>query len=241
MDEKSTRMLFATVALSALAVLFAVPAHAYIAQGDGVTAARSQQQAQSAAPGTIPYLSQGIGVDKSLFDGRSGPQVTGRQQVAQQSVGLDPAIATAIEARSGLTGVHAALQSRSETPAATQLPHGIQVVLSPPSEEPQSVGLTGDSGLTRSVPNPAPQSLGLTGDSALTRSVPNSEPQGLTGDSAATRYLQPVSTPSTPTVSSGDDFDWTSFGAGAGMVALVAAGFGGILLTMRRRHSVGLP
>jgi hypothetical protein len=42
-------------------------------------------------------------------------------------------------------------------------------------------------------------------------------------------------------VSGGDDIDWTSFGAGAGMVALVAAGLVGILLTARRRHTVGLP
>jgi hypothetical protein len=204
MDEKTTRMLFATVALSALAVLFAGPAGANIIQGDGVTArgTSSQQQAQLARPGTIPYLSQGIGVDKSLFAGKPSRQ--------------------AAQAGTGLTGVHAALQSRTETPA-TALPHGAEVVLSPST--------------------PQPQSLGLTGDSALTRSVPSTEPVGLTGDSAATRYLRPVSTPSTPTVtaSGGDDFDWASFGAGAGMVALVAAGLGGILLAARRRHSVGLP
>jgi hypothetical protein len=203
MDEKSTRMLFATVALSALAALFAGPAGAYISEGDGVNAVGggSQQQAQVTAAATIPYLSQGIGVDKSLFAAQSS------QQVAQAR----------------LTGVHAALQSQTQPPATAPLPHGAEVVLSPPSEEPQS--------------------LGLTGDSARTRSVPSSEPVGLTGDSAATRYLHPVSTPSTPavTASGSDDFDWTSFGAGAGMVALLGAGLAAALLTVRRRHSVGLP
>jgi hypothetical protein len=202
MDEKTTRMLFATVALSALAVLFAGPAGANISQGDGVSAvASSETQAQVAGPGTIPYLSQGVGVDTSLFDGRS-------PQVAQTGTRL--------------SGVHAALQSQARTSATAPLPHGAEVVLSPPSEEPQA--------------------LGLTGDSALTRSVPIQEPVGLSGDSAATRYL-PVSTPSTPTVttSSRNDFGWTSFGAGAGMVALLGAGLAGVLLTVRRRHSVGLP
>ena len=79
-------------------------------------------------------------------------------------------------------------------------------------------------------------SLGLTGDSPLTR-VSAPEPEGLTGDTALTRV--PGTAP-TPTVSGGDDIDWTSFGAGAGMVALVAAGLVGILLTARRRHTVGL-
>jgi hypothetical protein len=64
------------------------------------------------------------------------------------------------------------------------------------------------------------------------------EPEGLTGDSALTRV--PEATPTT-TVSGGDDTDWTSFGAGAGMVALIAAGLVGILLTARRRHTIGLP
>jgi hypothetical protein len=43
------------------------------------------------------------------------------------------------------------------------------------------------------------------------------------------------------TASGGDNFDWTSFGAGAGMVALLGAGLAGALLTVRKRHSVGLP
>ncbi len=257
MYDRATRMVFATVALSALAVLLTGPANAYLAEGDGVSpvSAQSQQRQQSqvsgpgaipylshgtgvdtslfagqssrqvtsqpAQPGPIPYLSQGIGVDTSLFAGQSSRQVTSQPQVSRASIGLDPAIKTAIGARAGLSGVHAALQSRHETAPVAPLPHGIQVVLSPPSEEPQS--------------------LGLTGDSALTRTAPAAEPLGLTGDSAATRYLQPVSTPATPTVSSGNDFDWASFGAGAGMVALLAAVLGGALLTARRRHSVGLP
>jgi hypothetical protein len=60
---------------------------------------------------------------------------------------------------------------------------------------------------------------------------------GLTGDSAATRYPRTVGT----TATSGDnDVDWTSFGAGAGLAALLAA-VAGVVLTARRRGGVALP
>ena len=125
--------------------------------------------------------------------------------------------------------------NRDESTSAAKLPHGVQVVLSPPSDS-QTLGLTGDSALTRAS-TPESQSLGLTGDSPLFR-VSAPEPEGLTGDGALTRVPE---TAPTATVSGGNDIDWTSFGAGAGMVALVAAGLVGILLTARRRHTVGLP
>ena len=49
-------------------------------------------------------------------------------------------------------------------------------------------------------------------------------PEGLTGDSAITRYPGTVTTPAT---SGGNEIDWTSFGAGAGMAALLAAAIAG--------------
>ena len=82
-------------------------------------------------------------------------------------------------------------------------------------------------------------SLGLTGDSALTR-VAAPEPEGLTGDSALTRYPA-QGRGLTVSASSSDDTDWTWFGVGAGMAALVAAGLAGVLLTSRRRGPVALP
>ena len=80
-------------------------------------------------------------------------------------------------------------------------------------------------------------SLGLTGDSPLTR-VSAPEPEGLTGDSALTRYPGTVSLPAT---SGGSDTDWTWFGVGAGMAALLAAGLAGVLLSARNRNRVALP
>jgi len=122
-----------------------------------------------------------------------------------------------------LTGVHAALQ-RKRTAASSTVPsvtipylsHGVGVDASEFSGRP---------------------SLGLTGDSPLNR-VSAPEPEGLTGDSALTRYPGQITQPAT---AGDDDLDWTSFGAGAGLAALVAAALGGIWLTTRRRGGVALP
>ena len=256
MDEKTTRMIFATAALAAVAAVLAGPAGAYIQEGDGVQPVASQSdgwQAQSSGDVVVPYLSQGQGVDKAQFSGAAARKLEG-QAASQQ--GLDVAIKTAIASKAdkagqvehqtipylsqGIgvdeslfagkgstqpTGVHAALANRGETPEAATL-----------SSASRSLGLTGDSALTRAS-TPESSSLGLTGDSALSRALAP-EPVGLSGDSALTRV--PGTSP-TATVSGGEDIDWTSFGAGAGMVALVAAGLVGILLTTRRRHTVGMP
>ena len=148
-DITTTRMLLTTAALAAVAALFAGGANARLLDTDGGTATGAA--VVPTGPGTIPYLSHGIGVDESQFSGRP--------------------------------------------------------------------------------------SLGLTGDSPLTR-VSAPEPEGLTGDSAATRYPGTVGTTAT---SGGNDVDWTSFGAGAGAVALLAAGIAGVFLTTRRRGGVALP
>jgi hypothetical protein len=266
MDEKTTRMIFATAALAAVAAVLAGPAGAYIQEGDGVQPVASQSdgwQAQSSGDVVVPYLSQGQGVDKAQFSGAASRKLEG-QAASQQ--GLDVAIKTAIASKAytasqveqqtipylsqGIgvdpsqfsgkasvqpAGVHAALLNRDDSTQTAKLPHGVEVVLSPSSDS-QTLGLTGDSALTRAS-TPESESLGLTGDSPLSRVIP-SEPEGLTGDSALTRV--PTTAP-TLTVSGGNDIDWTSFGAGAGMVALIAAGLVGILLTARRRHTVGLP
>jgi hypothetical protein len=255
MDEKTTRMVLATAALVAVAVL-AGPAGAQIPEGTGaqpVTAQSDGWQAQSRGDYVVPYLSQGMGVDATQFSGAASRKLAGQ---AAPQVGLDVAIKTAIASRASQarqveqqtipylsqgigvdeslfarkgstqpTGVHAALANRGETPEAATL-----------SSASRSLGLTGDSALTRASAAES-SSLGLTGDSPVSRALAP-EPVGLSGDSALTRV--PGTSP-TATVSGGEDIDWTSFGAGAGMVALVAAGLVGILLTTRRRHTVGMP
>jgi hypothetical protein len=79
-------------------------------------------------------------------------------------------------------------------------------------------------------------SIGLTGDSPLTRS-PAPQPAGLTGDSALTRSPRTLSSAS----SASDGIDWSSFGLGAGMTALLAAGIAAVVLTTRRRGGIALP
>ena len=74
-------------------------------------------------------------------------------------------------------------------------------------------------------------SVGLTRSSTLAR--------GLTGDSALTRYPGTVTLPTASSASDGVDWSW--FGLGAGMTALLAAGIAGVVLTTRRRGGIALP
>ena len=62
---------------------------------------------------------------------------------------------------------------------------------------------------------------------------------GLTGDSAVTRYPGIVTLPTASSASDGVDWSW--FGLGAGMTALLAAGIAGVVLTTRRRGGIALP
>ena len=142
------RMLLTTAVLAAVAALFAGGANAMLLDVEGGSGGPAA--AAPGAPGTIPYLSHGIGVDESLFSG---------------------------QAPSTLTGVHAALQrDRGAETAATEsaapgspgtipyLSHGIGVDASQFSGQ-TSLGLTGDSARTRMAPEPR----GLTGDSPIGR------------------------------------------------------------------------
>jgi hypothetical protein len=179
-----TRMLLTTAVFAAVAALLAGPANAFVMDVEGGGGNGYSASAAAVAPiepGTIPYLSQGIGVDKSFFETRPATQ-------------------------SGAPGT------------IPYVSHGVGV----------------DESLFQGEP-----SLGLTGDSALTR-ISAPEPEGLTGDSALTRYPA-QGRGVTVAASSSDDTDWTWFGVGAGMAALVAAALAGVLLTSRHRGRVALP
>ena len=70
-DNFDTRMILTTAVFAAVAALLAGPAAASVTDGDGVSGrdtvtVAAQQQVE---PGTIPYLSHGIGVDQSQFSG----------------------------------------------------------------------------------------------------------------------------------------------------------------------------
>ena len=62
---------------------------------------------------------------------------------------------------------------------------------------------------------------------------------GLTGDSALTRSPGTVTLPTAS--SAKDGVDWSWFGLGAGMTALLAACIGAVVLTTRRRGGIALP
>ena len=98
-------------------------------------------------------------------------------------------------------------------------------------------GLIGDPAIRKAIEHRAFGS-GLIGDSALTRSSAP-QPAGLTGDSAPTRYPGTVTLPTESSASDGVDWSW--FGLGAGMTALLAAGIAGVVLTTRRRGGIALP
>ena len=182
-ENTIARIILTTAVFAALAVAAAGPANAFVmdAEGGGGSGA-SATTAAPIGPGTIPYLSHGIGVDESLFQGKAAEESQfgpGTIPYHSQGMGVDESL------------------------------------------------FSGE------------QSLGLTGDSALTR-VSAPEPEGLTGDSALTRYPA-QGHDLTVAASSGDDTDWTWFGVGAGMAALVAAGLAGVLMTTRHRGRVALP
>ena len=70
----------------------------YLSQGMGVDQSQFQGDASTAGtqgePGTIPYLSQGIGVDQSQFQGDTSPAI--HDEATLIARGVDPAIATAM-------------------------------------------------------------------------------------------------------------------------------------------------
>jgi len=70
----------------------------YLSQGIGVDQSQFQGEASTAGtpaePGTIPYLSQGIGVDQSQFQGDATPGI--HDEATLVARGVDPAIATAM-------------------------------------------------------------------------------------------------------------------------------------------------
>ena len=72
MNEITTaRMLMTTAVLAAVAALFAGGANAMLLDVEGGgSGGDTTAVAQPGDPGTIPYLSHGIGVDKSLFSGQ---------------------------------------------------------------------------------------------------------------------------------------------------------------------------
>ena len=149
-DNFNTRMILTTAVVAAVAALLAGPAAASVTDGDGVGGRDTVTVAaqQPIEPGTIPYLSHGIGVDQSQFSGTVDE--------------LDPAIRTALAAEAS---AQQAAQSSAAPGLIPYLSHEIFVDESLWGGQ-VSLGLTGDSPITRVV---GQEPAGLTGDSPRTR------------------------------------------------------------------------
>ena len=227
-DTFNSRMFLSTAVLAAVAALVVGPASAqHIDEGSdgGRTSVTAPSTIQ---PGMIPYLSHGVGVDESQFSGTVDD--------------LDPAIRTAIAAEAA---AKAKAQASAAPGAIPYLSHGTGVDESRFSGQP-SVGLTGDSAVKvdRAVAaaDEAYDTWRVRTAVAARQALFTGQQQpsvGLTGDSALTRSSG-TATPAAAS-SAGDGVDWSSFGLGAGMTALLAAGIVGVVLTTRRRGDIALP
>ena len=134
-DNFNTRMILTTAVFAAVAALLVGPASAHVMDVEGGGGSGTSVTAQpTVQPGTIPYLSHGIGVDQSQFSGTVDE--------------LDPAIRTAIAAEAS---AKQAAQSSATSGPIPYLSHGIGVDQSLFQGEQQSLGLTGDSPITRVV------------------------------------------------------------------------------------------
>lgn len=70
-EMTKTRMLLTTAVFAAAAALMAGPANAFLDEGGAGGGTSAVAAAPAGEPGTIPYLSHGIGVDESLFQGQA--------------------------------------------------------------------------------------------------------------------------------------------------------------------------
>ena len=174
----TTRMLLSIAALAAVAALFAGGANAMTQDDGGGAPAVTTVQ-----PGTIPYLSHGIGVDESQFSGQPSVGLTG-----DSALKVDRAVAAANEAYDTY---------RDKTAIAAR-------------------------------------------EALFTDQQPSVQFRGAhRGLRPGTRYPGTVTLPTASSASDGVDWSW--FGLGAGMTALLAAGIAGVVLTTRRRGGIALP
>ena len=194
-DNFQTRMILTTAVFAAVAALLVGPASAYVMDVEGGGGSGTSVAAQPVVePGTIPYLSHGIGVDLAQLSG-----------TVEQ---LDPAIRTAMVAEAA---AKAKAQASATPGAIPYLSHGIGVDQSLfQGEEQQSLGLTGDSPITRVV---GQEPARTTGDFVLRRSG--------AGTTQSQIYLADGASLDTRTEV---NWTWVGFGAGMVALLAAAMG-----------------
>ena len=161
-DITTARMLLTTAVLAAVAALFAGGANAMLQDVEGGSGSGGSAAAPLGSPGTIPYLSHGIGVDKSLFSGQASSKVTdeatpgapGTIPYLSHGIGVDKSLFSG-QATSTPSGVHAALQRDLASPPRPSPLQRAQPDEAPPWDRRRASQFNGQT------------SLGLTGDSPL--------------------------------------------------------------------------
>jgi len=235
-DMATTRMLFMTALLAAVAVLLASPAQASWKDEEGGGGSGTAVVTPNVQPGSIPYLSHGTGVDESLFAGQ--PAVTSTAAVDE----LDPAIRRAIEA-------HKAKQAEAQSGPIPYLSHGMGVdeSLFPGQQRVVQAAVAFDGSpdaIDRYLANQQTTTLPLGGSpDAIDRFLENQQSSTLTlggSPDAIDRYMGRTSV-AAQGGTSGNDFDWTWVGLGAGLCGLLAAAMTGLYLSTRQRGRVALP
>jgi hypothetical protein len=247
-DTTTTRMMLMTAALAAVAALFAGPANAMLQDVAGGSTGGTAS-ATPVQPGTIPYLSHGIGVDESQFAGTSSPRLTGvhaalmRDRETASASTVQPTVIPYLSHGIGVDESQFGGNGRASASTGGGLDPAIRTAIATHAND-TAVGSSTSATLPHGIGvdktwYAGQPSFGLSGDSALTR-VAAPEPEGLTGDSALTRVDRPVG----GTVGAGgsvNETDWTWVGFGAGMAALLAAALMGLYLSARNRDRVALP
>ena len=104
-DTFHTRMLLTTAVIAAVAALLTGTASAHVldVEGGGGSGGATVTPQPAVEPGTIPYLSHGIGVDQSQFSGRSE---------SRPASGFGPAMRSALAARDSERNVERALTEK---------------------------------------------------------------------------------------------------------------------------------
>ena len=235
-DMATTRMLFMTALLAAVAVLLASPAQASWKDEGGSGGSGTAVVTPDVQTGSIPYLSHGIGVDESQFAGR--PAVTSTAAVDE----LDLPIRRAIEA-------HKAKQAEAQSGPIPYLSHGMGVDESlfegQQTVVQQAVAFDGSpDAIDRYRSNQQAVTLPRGGSpDAIDRYLENQQSNVLTlggSPDAIDRYMGRTSV-TAQSGTSGNDFDWTWLGLGAGLCGLLAAAMTGLYLSTRQRGRVALP
>ena len=227
-DMATTRMLLTTALLAAVAALLTTPAQAFWMDVEGGGGSGAAVATPTAQPEAIPYLSHGIGVAESLFAGQpAGTIEPSAIPYLSQGIGVDESL-------------FAGPQSVEQTAPRLQ---GSPDALDRFRQNQVSVSSAPDW-MERYAARNETSTLALGGSpDAIDRYIANQQGSTLAlggSPDAIDRYMERTSV-AAQGGTSGNEFDWTWVGLGAGLCGLLAAAMAGLFLSTRQRGRVALP